>query len=86
MSEFTSNEEIKKLRWRCRRGTLELDLMLARYLDRCYLAAASDEQQTFRALLELEDSDLLRYMLGEQRPESSVLAGLVELIRKLPVS
>jgi antitoxin CptB len=86
VSELSNLEEIKKLRWRCRRGTLELDLMLVRYLDRCYLEAASDEQQTFRELLELEDSDLLRYMLGEQRPENPTLARLVELIRILPVS
>lgn len=85
MSELNIDQEIKKLRWRCRRGTLELDLMLVRYLDRCFAAADSDEQQTFLQLLELEDSDLLRYMLGEQRPDNQYLASLVELIRHLPV-
>jgi antitoxin CptB len=43
--------EIKQLRWRCRRGTLELDLILLRYLDNHYLAADKAEQMAFQPLL-----------------------------------
>lgn len=76
--------ELNKLRWRCRRGTLELDLMLVRYLENRYLAADSREQQTFLRLLELEDSELIRYLMGEVVPENEALAGLVSAIRILP--
>jgi len=85
VSALNSCEDINKLRWRCRRGTLELDLMLARYLDRCYLDADSDERGVFLKLLALEDSDLLRYMLGEQCPQDVELAQIVGKIRGLPV-
>jgi len=78
------SENINKLRWRCRRGTLELDLILLRYLENRYLTANSREQQTFLQLLDLEDSDLLRYLMGEQFPAAGNLAELVALMRALP--
>lgn len=78
------SENINKLRWRCRRGTLELDLILLRYLENRYLTADDQEQQTFLQLLDLEDSDLLRYLMGEQSPAAGNLAELVALMRALP--
>lgn len=78
------SENINKLRWRCRRGTLELDLILLRYLENRYLTAGSTEQQIFLQLLDLEDSDLMRYLMGEQSPADANLAELVALIRALP--
>jgi antitoxin CptB len=77
--------ELNKLRWRCRRGTLELDLMLIRYLENRYLSADSREQQSFLRLLELEDSELIRYLMGEVVPENTELAGLVSRIRMFPL-
>ncbi|MBD9355666.1 FAD assembly factor SdhE [Methylomonas albis] len=79
------SENINKLRWRCRRGTLELDLMLLRYLENRYLAAEPTEQQEFLLLLELEDTELMRYLMGEQLPEFESLTKLVLAIRALPV-
>lgn len=80
------SDGLNKLRWRCKRGTLELDLMLQRYLDRRYLSAAADEKQAFLQLLELEDSELLRYLMGERRCDKVSVQALIELIRELPVS
>lgn len=77
--------ELNKLRWRCRRGTLELDLMLTRYLERCFVDAGPTEQAAFLQLLTLEDSELMRYLMGEQLPEEVALQALVLRIRALPV-
>lgn len=76
-------EDLKKLQWRCRRGTLELDIMCRRYLDRCYLQAEESERQLFLQLLRLEDDELLDYLMGNAIPESASLAKLVEKIRDL---
>jgi antitoxin CptB len=76
--------ELNKLRWRCRRGTLELDILLIRYLEISYLAANPTEQQAFLKLLESEDTELMRYLMGESPPNSPDLVGLVEKIRSLP--
>ena len=78
------NEAINKLRWRCRRGTLELDLMLLRYLDTNFLAADSSEQNAFLQLLDQEDTELMRYLMGERLPQDQHLATLVSVIRNLP--
>nr|WP_225587505.1 succinate dehydrogenase assembly factor 2 [Methylomonas fluvii] len=73
------------MRWRCRRGTLELDLMLIRYLENRYLSADTTEQQTFLQMLELEDTELMRYLMGEQLPSEQSMKSLVLVIRALPV-
>lgn len=78
------DDSLAKLQWRCRRGTLELDTILNGYLDRCYASAEASEKQLFARLLELEDSDLLAYLLGERRPASKKMTLLVDKIRNLP--
>ena len=52
--------EIPKLRWRCRRGMKELDLVLTRYLDQCYPTAPEAERAAFRQVLEMQDLDLAK--------------------------
>lgn len=81
----SDSAEVSKLRWRCRRGTRELDLMLIRYLQRAYAQADDTERQAFLSLLELEDAELIRYLLGEQPAEDPQLQGLLTRIRQLPV-
>ena len=55
--------ELAKLRWHCRRGQLELDLLLQDYLVNHYLHASAAEQIRFAELLKLEDDELLAVML-----------------------
>lgn len=76
--------DLDKLRWRCRRGTLELDLVLLRYLKTRFSTADQAEQQAFLALLEQEDDALVRYLLGQLNPSDAALMALVTRIRALP--
>ena len=77
MAEVLSAEQ---LRWQCRRGMLELDFVLERYLNDHYAAAAADEQTRFRNLLTAQDPELQVWLLnGEPHPDS----GYHELIRKI---
>ncbi|MCK7576885.1 MAG: succinate dehydrogenase assembly factor 2 [Chromatiales bacterium] len=52
-------EQMGKLRWRCRRGMKELDLLTLGYLERHYPTAPAEEQQAFADLLELQDPLLI---------------------------
>ena len=61
-------EQIGKLRWRCRRGMKELDLLTLGYLEQHYPTAPVEEQQAFAALLELQDPLLMSYMVGRETP------------------
>lgn len=74
--------ELAKLRWQCRRGTLELDLLLTRYLDTHYQQADKAEQVLFKELLSFEDDRLLVLLLqGTQLAETQALQALVHHIR-----
>jgi antitoxin CptB len=74
------DSEIGKLRWRCRRGMKELDLLLTRYVDERYRDATPDEQQAFRQLLDANDPLLYAYFLGRESPPDAVLSSLLEQI------
>jgi antitoxin CptB len=57
-----------KLRWRCRRGIKELDVLLERYVDERFRGACTREQDAFRQLLEAENTVIYSYCLGKERP------------------
>jgi antitoxin CptB len=77
--------ELKKLRWRCRRGMKELDQLLERWLDRGYAAASERERGVFLQILDSEDDRLWRWFLGYEAPPDAELAALVQRIRELPL-
>ena len=68
-SSSVEREPIARLRWRCRRGMLELDVLLMRYLERCYLPSPPEERRAFAALLELQDPQLLAFVMGWEVPQ-----------------
>jgi antitoxin CptB len=72
-------EEEGRLRWRCRRGMKELDILLTRYLDQRYSAAPAEEQEAFLSLLETQDPVIFAYCVGQERPPEH-LAVLIERI------
>ncbi len=59
---------LSRLRWHCRRGMRELDVVLARYLERDYPAGTQAERRAFEALLELQDPDLYSLLIGRDGP------------------
>ena len=72
-------EDAGRLRWHCRRGMKELDILLARYLDEQFAAAPPQEQDAFRRLLEIQDPLIYAYCLGSERPPEhlAVLIGRI---------
>jgi antitoxin CptB len=78
--------KLGKLRLRCRRGMKELDVLLARYLDRHGEGLTPDSSLTLERLLEQTDPDLYRWLLGSEDPSDPALAHLVRTIRETPAS
>lgn len=74
------SQELAKLRWHCRRGMRELDMLLLSYLEQDYPTASSTEQAAFAALLDLEDPVLYGYLLGRSAPDD---AATVAVVRRL---
>jgi antitoxin CptB len=71
--------DLRRLRWRCRRGLLELDLILGNFLDCGYGKLTTGERVIFDRLLSLPDPVLLAYIQGQETPAS----GFKEIVRKI---
>ena len=76
--------ELRRLRWRCRRGMRELDQLLGRYLDREWKQASEAQRGVFLRLLETEDDKLWHWFMGHEEASDAELRSLVEFIRRLP--
>lgn len=74
--------ELSRLRWLCRRGMKELDVVLTRYLEKHYSAASSTEQAQFRRLLQMPDPDLYNLLLGREQASDPELAGFLQLLQR----
>jgi antitoxin CptB len=72
---------LNRLRWRCRRGMLENDLVLTRFLDRCGDRITDHEAVLLEAMLELSDNDLWEMLSGRQEPADAELMPLLERLR-----
>lgn len=72
--------EMRRLRWRCRRGMKELDVLLERFACEQLPHVSSAERAVFAELLELPDPQLAAYLLGNVAPADASLAQLVRRI------
>ena len=70
-----------RLRWRCRRGMLELDLILQGFLERHLESLDGVERRLLGEMLDAADNDLLDWALGRAEPDDPRLRGLVALLR-----
>ena len=75
--------ELSRLRWLCRRGMKELDLVMSGYLDRYYSTAAPSQQAQFRGMLQMPDPDLYNLLVGRDEPNDPELVALLQVLRKL---
>lgn len=69
--------ELRRLRWRCRRGMRELDTLLMRFLDERYETAPAIEQDAFRRLLALPDPEILGLLTGRMAGDDPVIGRVV---------
>lgn len=60
--------ELDRIRWQCRRGLLELDLVLSRFLERDLEGLAPDDLKLFKELLGEADTVLLAWVMGQEQP------------------
>lgn len=78
------DDELRRLRWRCRRGMRELDILFTRYLEHGWIKDSDAEHGVFLRLLDCEDDRLWRWFLDLEPAPDAALDSLVRRIRSLP--
>ena len=76
-----SPERLNRIRWRCRRGMLENDLLLTRFLDARGAVMTEDEVAMLDRLLDLSDNELWDLLSGRREPQDGSVAPLLEALR-----
>ena len=71
----------RRLRWRCRRGTREMDLILERFLAATGDGLDEDTRQGLERLLDQSDRDILDWIARRAAPPDAALAVVVDRIR-----
>lgn len=72
-----------RLRWLCRRGMKELDVLLERFLAESYEELGAAEQNAFIRLMQMEDPDLYGVLMGRQTAPDHECADVIELLRNV---
>ena len=71
----------RRLRWRCRRGTREMDLILGRFLETVGGDLDDAARQDLERLLDESDQEILDWIARRSAPRDAALAALVDRIR-----
>ena len=69
-----------RLIWACRRGMLELDVLLAPFVEHEYDGLAEEQQQVFERLLACDDPDLFAWLMGHQAAATLEFQAMVDFI------
>ena len=80
---------LSKLKWRCRRGLLENDLLIERFFEKHEAQLTVRQADALAALMELADNDLLDLLLRRKEPAGELdrdeVRKVLEMLR-LPVA
>ena len=79
-----NSTDISRLKWRCRRGMRELDVLLMRYMDRVYPDADPGQREAFEALLSLQDPEILALLTGRQIADDGRVQDVVQRLLTNP--
>ncbi|MDI1340083.1 succinate dehydrogenase assembly factor 2 [Polaromonas sp.] len=66
--ELLGERALSKLKWRCRRGLLENDLLIEKFFRRHEATLTVSQAQGLNDLMELSDNDLLDLLLKRREP------------------
>ncbi len=73
---------LDRLRWKARRGMLENDLLLTKFLAAELTQMDERSLQTLDQLLQLGDNDLLELLMGRRLSEHADTAALITRIQR----
>ncbi|GGD67643.1 FAD assembly factor SdhE [Lacimicrobium alkaliphilum] len=75
-----STKRINRMKWACRRGMLELDVLLLPFLEQAFDGLSDHKKETFERLLTCDDPDLFAWFMGHKQCQDPELAAMVDII------
>ncbi len=75
--------ELSRLRWQCRRGIKEMDLILERFLEQCYPSLSPQQRIAFNQILDETDLDIMDWILDRSRPENKDYELIIHFFREV---
>ena len=74
------HNDLKRILWKCRRGTRELDLTLGRFVESHYQGLSEQARAEFQSLLEYDDSLLIDWLCHQKKPDVPEIEEIVSRI------
>lgn len=71
-----------RIRWRCRRGMLELDIVLLRFMDNHYAQLDARQRELFEVLLTHADHDLWNMISGKLEAPDQAFQPILKLLQE----
>lgn len=75
-----------RLKWLCRRGMKELDLLMESYLQQDYPQASKARQAAFEKLLGYQDPLILDLLFGRERDADAEVQALIDILHDYQVA
>ncbi len=69
-----------RLKWACRRGMLELDVLFMPFVDEAWEELSNENKRIFERLLECQDPELFAWFMGHEECEDNELKSVVNII------
>jgi antitoxin CptB len=73
-------KRLARLKWACRRGMLELDVLFLPFVEQAFDELTFAQQETFERLLTCDDPDLFAWFMGHQKCHDPDLAEIVSIV------
>ena len=74
-------KDFERARWRCRRGMLELDIVLQRFMDQHYCQLGTEELVQLDRMLSLADNDLWDLICARKAVMDDALLPVLKLLQ-----
>lgn len=74
--------DISKLTWACRRGMLELDVLLGNFLREAYDKLSLEDKSHFVSLLSCKDPEIFAWLMDYEVPKDPHILKITKMIRK----
>ncbi len=82
IADATELLDENRLRWACRRGMLELDILLGGFIDKGYCQLSLEEKRIFQDLLLEADQQLYEYFMKDTPVNDEKVANVIRKIRR----